>query len=88
MYIDTDPAYGRAMDPDMVLSSSSGPDDIMAIGGNTRTLRLAWPQQLACLLDTNMATSSGQEAVYPCGLWWQQGPWTTTQIPDAVGPQP
>lgn len=32
--IDTDPGYGRAMDPDMAHSSRLGPDDTMVLGGS------------------------------------------------------
>lgn len=38
-------------------------------------------------LDTNMVTGGGPDSGHPCGLWWQQEPWSAMQTKNAEGPQ-
>lgn len=71
--------------PDMALGSTLDLTSAVAKGDSADhsgrlVLAAAHPS------DPNMARGSGPEARHSCGLWWQHGPWTSTQIPALIGP--
>lgn len=75
-----------AMDLDMALGSSEGPDLIMALVVIQAT-QLGMVPATARSLDTNMATGGGPDSGHLCGLCYQHEPWKATQTLPEAGPQ-
>lgn len=73
-----------AMDLDMALSSSEGPDLILALVVIQAT-QLGMAPATARSLDTNMATGGGPDSGHPHGLWYQHEPRKATQTLPAAG---
>lgn len=85
MDIDEDSGCNRATDLDITFGSSLDLDGIIVRGA--QITQVGMTLGVACPLDTSMARgSSCPEAGHPCSLWWQLGPWTSTQTKIAVGP--
>lgn len=69
----------------MALDYSSGPDIITALGGSGG--HSDWYGHSSSVAsDISMASGSGSDHVYPHSFQWQYGPWTPSQIRDALGP--
>lgn len=83
--ISTDSGYSRARDPDMLLGSSSGPDDTMAAADSTGHSDQCDPGSGMALRhqhDNRLWPGPG----HLCGLWWHHGPRTSPQTLPEVGP--
>lgn len=82
MGTNTDLGFCRAMDPEMVLSSSPGPDVTMTqVPAQTTQIGMALWQHSP---QTNMTSSDGPDLRYFHGLPWYQKPQISTQTPDVL----
>lgn len=72
------------MNPDMAITSL-GQDKTMASDGNAGHSDLYDPAVVYPMV-TDLATGGSPVSGHSCGLWWQHGPCTSTQISASVGP--
>ncbi|KAL6035243.1 hypothetical protein STEG23_032024 [Scotinomys teguina] len=86
--INTDPGYGRVMDPDMALGHNPGRADTMNPVDSIAHPNLAGFGSGTALGNTNMITACGPDSGYPCGPWKKHGPETSTQTLAVTGHRP
>lgn len=78
MDISTIPGCGWAIDPDMALSSSPGPDDTMVPGDSVG--HSDWHDPGGGMAFRNQhSTGCSLDLGHPCDLWSYHGPWTSTK---------
>lgn len=74
-------------EPDVTLDLSLTPEDTMAPADSPGHLQIALVQVVAQPSEANKVIAFDPDPRHLCGLWWQHGPGTLTQMPLTSGLQ-